>query len=227
VYGAVLRPTNSTLAGFTNFWFFDSAGSGVIGRSVQFGPTNTVYEKRYSGSLVFSRYDTNAQSSAVLSASAYSGTLGGVFVDSTHKLAAGVDFIGSSTAPLAPDAVALYDITDPSTPMLLGHTNFPVNKQGNANFISQTIISGYRVYALDANNGLMAFYLNPPANSMILSIAPSGSDVILSWGNADAVLQSRDVVNSGTWNDLTLPGQTSSTQPANTASKFYRLILRR
>ncbi len=45
-YGAVLSPTNSAMTWFTNAWFFDSSGAGSLGRSVQFGPTNTVYEKR-------------------------------------------------------------------------------------------------------------------------------------------------------------------------------------
>lgn len=40
------KPLDATLNAFTNYCFFDSSGGGSIGRSVQFGATNTVYEKR-------------------------------------------------------------------------------------------------------------------------------------------------------------------------------------
>src|SRR2546426_12116809 len=55
-YGAVLKPKDASLNSFTNLWFFDVAGGGSIGRSVQFGQTNTVYEKRKGSVLVYSRY---------------------------------------------------------------------------------------------------------------------------------------------------------------------------
>src|SRR5262249_18416649 len=145
--------------------------------SIQFGPTNTVLEKRKGSPLAFSSYDTNAQSSAVILQVDSSTTLGGVAVDLAHKLTAGVDFVGSTTAPQKPDAVALYDISDPTTPMLLNRYNFPSNQVANANVICQTIIAGNRVFALDANNGLMAFTIQGPQ----LSVTPSGTVLVESW----------------------------------------------
>jgi hypothetical protein len=226
-YGAVLKPTDATMASFTNFWFFDVAGGGSIGRSIQFGPTNSVFEKRKGAPLVYSSYNLAGQSATALLSIDSSTTLGGVAVDTAHNLAAGVDFVGSTTAPLKPDAVALYDITDPTTPMLLQRYNFPVNEVANANVICQTIIVGSKVYSLDANNGLIAFYINPPVNSMILHITPAGANVNLSWGNPLAILQRTSSLNSSTWADLTTAGQTNSVQPASGAGQFYRLIQRR
>ena len=226
-YGALLSPTNAITSGFTNLSFFSSAGAGSIGRSVQFGPTNTVFQKRKGAAAFFSSYNTNSQSSAVLSAVDSSSTLGGAAVDLVHSLAIGVDFVGTTTSPQKSDAVALYDISDPATPLLLNRYNFPINQVPNNNFICQTIIAGSRVFSLDANNGLMAFYINPSVNSMRLSIAPSGANVNLSWGNPEAILQGTPTLNPSTWTDLTMLGQTNSVQPATGPNQFYRLIVRR
>jgi hypothetical protein len=224
-YAAVLKPTDATMTTFSNYWFFSSAGGGSIGRSVQFGTNNSVLQKRKATSLVFSSYLlTNQTSSAFLTIDS-SVTLGGVFVDRTHNLAAGVDFVGSGSSP---DAVALYDISDPSSPMFIAHYNFPVNEVANANVICETIISGNRVFSLDANNGLMAFTITPPANSgMLLHIAQAdATHVSLSWNNSAAVLQGTTNLPA-IWTDLTAPGLTNSVQLMNNNGiKFYRLIQR-
>jgi len=224
-YAAVLRPSDGTLSTFTNFWFNDSSGSGSIGRSIQFGTNNTVFEKRKGGSLFLSAYNTNAPTSSVVMSVDSSGTLGGVAVDLSKKLAAGVDFVGASTSPAKPDAVSAYDISDPATPMLLNRVNFPNNQVANANFICQTIIAGNRIYALDANNGLMAFNIIPPVNSLTLTITPAGSNVNLSWGSSQAILQGSPSLTSPTWTDLTSLGATNSVQPATGTNTFYRLRL--
>jgi len=223
-FGAVLRPTDSTMAQFTNFWFFDAAGGGSIGRSLQFGTNNTVFEKRKGGSLIYSSYNTNIQTSSSIFSVDSSTTLGGVAVDSAHNIVAGVDFVGSATKP---DAVALYDISVPSTPMLIKRYNFPINEVANNNFICQTVIAGAKVYSLDANNGLVSFYITPPVNSMILHAAPDGANVNLSWGNPAAILQGTTSLNPSVWVDLSTAGQTNSIQPATGGSQFYRLIQRR
>lgn len=225
-YGAVLKPTSSSMTHFTSYFFNDSGGAGYIGRSIQSGPTNTVFEKRKAGLLVLSAYNTNDQTSAILNVGGFSTTLGGVFVDTAHHLAAGVDFVGSAVSHI-PDAVSLYDVSDLSSPMFLAQYNFPSNQVANANFISQTIIAGWKVFALDGNNGMMAFYINPPVNSMILSIARSGTNVDLSWGNSGAVLQGTTNLSPPAWTDLMTPGQTNSVQPAAGETQFYRLVQRR
>ncbi len=152
-----------------------------------------------------------------------SASLGGVALDSAHNLAIGVDFVGSPSA--TPDAVALYDITDPSSPMLVKRYNFSVNEVANANVICQTIVSGNRAWALDANNGIMFLTIVPPANSMKLSIAPQGSNVKLSWGNSQAILQSSPSLSPQVWTDIAGPGVTNSVQSA-TSGAVYRLIQR-
>lgn len=227
IYAAVIRPVDGSLTAFTNSWFYDSAGGGSIGRSLQFGTNNTALEKRKGAALVFSSYNlTNQTSSSFLSVDS-TVTLGGVFVDTAHNLLAGVDFVGSATAPLKPDALALYDISDPSSPMFIARYNFPVNQVGNANVICQTVIAGSKIFALDANNGLVAFYINPPANSLVLKIAHSGANVNLSWSNPTAILQGTPGLSPAAWTDLTTLGQTNSVQPVINGIQLYRLVVRR
>jgi hypothetical protein len=182
-YGAVLKPIDASLNSFTNYWFLDSASGGSIGRSVQFATGSQVYEKRKGSSLVLSSYDTNLNTTAILSQSSSSLTLGGVFVDMAHNLAIGVDFVGSSTAS---DAVSIYDISDPNTPMFVKRYNFGVLQQANANVLCQTIVSGNHGWALDANNGLLAFTIVPPINTVnysITSVSNSGANVTLTWAS--------------------------------------------
>jgi hypothetical protein len=223
-YGAVLHPTNSSMLGFTNFFFPDNAGGGSIGRSVQFGPTNTVFEKRKGAALYLSGYVLSNQTDSVIQTVDSSTTLGGVAVDTLHNLAMGVDFIGSATKP---DAVALYDISVPSAPMLIADYSFPSNQVANANVICQTIVASNYVYSLDANNGLIKFVINPPVNSMILHLANSPPNINLSWGNQFAILQGATTLSPPNWTDLTTPPMTNSVQSAAGANKFYRLIQRR
>jgi len=226
-FGAVLKPTDSTMTVFTNYPFGDNAGGGSIGRSIQFGATNSVYEKRKGAGLFYSSYTLTNQSDVLLSTIDSSPTLGGVAVDEAHKLMIGVDFIGNPNSK--PDAVALYDISDPATPMLVSEYNFPANQIANANVICQTIVVSNRVYSLDANNGLVAFNINPPVNSlpMMLNITRSGSNVILSWANPVAVLQQAGTLTQPIpWTDISTIGQTSVTNDASSGINFYRLIRR-
>jgi hypothetical protein len=225
-YGAVLKPTDASLNSFTNFWFIDAAGGGSIGRSIQFGPTNTVLEKRKGSPLVFSSYDTNSQGSTLILQVDSSTTLGGVAVDLAHRLTAGVDFVGSTTAPQKPDAVALYDITDPTTPMLIKRYNFPANQVANANVICQTIIAGNRVFALDANNGFMAFTIVGPQ----LSLTTSGSNLVESWTTnlGPFTLQATpSLASPSVWTNVGTGSVSGSryvvTNPPAGGSLFYRL----
>jgi hypothetical protein len=222
-HGAVLKPSDATLNAFTNAWYPDSGG-GSIGRSIQFGLTNSVYEKRKGSTLVLLNYDTANQTSSGIQSSDFSASLGGVFVDTNHKLAVGVDFVGATAGS---DAVALYDLTDPISPMFIKRYSFAAPFVPNANFLCHTIVSGNRVYSLDGNNGLMAFFINPPVNSMNLNIQPSGANVNLSWGNSEAILQSSPSVSPTSWTDIAGPGVTNSVQSATSANVFYRLIQRR
>src|ERR1043166_6858670 len=225
--GAVLKPTDATLNTFTNYWFTDVAGGGSIGRSVEFGTSNTVFEKRKGTILVKSSYDLVSNAALAILSTPSSDTLGGVWVDTQHNIMAGVDFIGNNAGP---DAVALYDITEPGLPMLLTRLNFqPSPNVANANVICTTIIAGSRGWSLDANNGLVAFNINGPT----LSIVQDGSKAILSWGLfAGYTLQATPSLTAPvTWTNVAPPaaiftvnGKYTVTNSISGAGLYYRLV---
>src|ERR1043165_7809263 len=225
--GAVLKPTDATLNTFTNYWFTDVAGGGSSGRSVEVGTSNTVFEKRKGTILVKSSYDLVSNAALAILSTPPSDTLGGVWVDTQHNIMAGVDFIGNNAGP---DAVALYDITEPGSPMLLTRLNFqPSPNVANANVICTTILAGSRGWSLDANNGLVAFNINGPT----LSIVQDGSKAILSWGLfAGYTLQATPSLTAPvTWTNVAPPaaiftvnGKYTVTNSISGAGLYYRLV---
>ncbi len=225
-FGAVLKPTDTTVTNFTNSFFADAAGGGSIGRSIQFGTNNTVYEKRRGAPLYYSVYNVTNQTTSLLFGTDFSATLGGGAVDTAHALFAGVDFVGNATS--RPDTVTLYDISDPTTPMLISQYPFPSNQVANANSICQTVVVSNRVYSLDANNGLVAFNIVPPVGApLVLTISRAGSTVTLSWTDSSAVLQGTpSLTPTIVWTDITTVGQTTAVESAASGNKFYRLIKR-
>jgi hypothetical protein len=84
---AVLTPTDSTMSSFSNHPLTSTTGGGSIGRSIQFEASKTNYwQKRKGTGLVFSSYNTNAQSSALLANfTGFPLTFGGAAVDSSRN----------------------------------------------------------------------------------------------------------------------------------------------
>jgi hypothetical protein len=139
----------------------------------------------------------------------------------------GVEFVGTTGS--TPDAVGLYDIADPLTPILIKRYNFAANQSANANFICKTIIAGNKVFSFDGNNGLMAFTINGPA----LTATPAGPKVVISWGLfTNYTLQATpSLAQPITWTNVAPPapinivnGRNTVTNPASAPSLFYRLI---
>jgi hypothetical protein len=227
---AVLTPTDASLNTFVSKGFFRGYANMRIGRSIQFSGTNTLWQKSRGDRLELSSYDLDAGTSVALTNySDWPATLGGIALDFDRNLGVAVDFNGVANA--TPDTVKLYEISDLSLPMLIATYNFPTNKQVNANLISQCVFAGDRVFALNANNGLVAFDLVPPAPARPqLNIALSGGQVVLSWGSTHAgfTLQASPVVSPVNWTNAgtgTLVGdEYQVTEPASAASKFYQLI---
>jgi hypothetical protein len=225
---SILVPTDATLTTFTNFMFAQSYGPGPIGRSLQFGSTNSFWQKRKGLALTLSAYNTNSQTSTVLASyTKFAAALGGFTQDFTRHLGVGVEFSATTNAP---DMVDLYETSDLNTPLLIARYNFPTNQQGNGNFLSQCVFADNRVYALDANNGIVAFNLVPPPTPQ-LSIVSSGASAVITWPTnfTGYTLESTPalVAGSNVWTAVgtgTLVGtQYAVTNSASGTSKFYRL----
>lgn len=126
-----------------------------------------------------------------------------------------------------PDAVEVYDVSDPSrAPILLDSGLFTSDNPHTVGYGNVYVI-GSRVYALNPNNGLIAFEVatsTPPS----VAISQSGADVRLAW---PADLDNYELVSSPslvapTWTvvpHLTVGNENVATQPATGNSMFYRL----
>ncbi len=228
-----LTPTDGTLSSFAPVYaVLDlSVPFTPIGRSLQFGANgeNTVWQKHKGAALVNLTFDPTATSAGnVVSTSAgFSSTLGGVAIDFTRNLAAGVDFNGNASTP---DSVALYDISDASAPLFINRYNFPANQFANANFISQVIISGNYLFAIDGNNGLMAFTIASGPASPPTILSQSGNIRIVEGQNTSMSVSSPDGTGYQ-WlrNSSNIAGATSSlysiTNAQISASGIYTAVV--
>jgi hypothetical protein len=148
-------------------------------------------------------------------------------LDFSRSLLAGLAIAGVSNN--APDTVALYDISDLSAPLLIATYNFPSNAMPNKNGVGQVIFAGNRVYALDGNNGIVAFDIVPPALPPQLDILLSGANVVISWPTSASggTLKATPTLTSPTWTNVgtgTVVGTNYFvTNSAAPSSLFYRL----
>jgi hypothetical protein len=105
-----------------------------------------------------------------------------------------------------------------------------VNHQGNTFSFGRVVIAGDRIYALNANNGVLALGIAPVTPvPPSLSITKSGSDVIISWStNASGyTLEATPVLASpSTWTNVgaaTIVGDQYVVTNAAAGTLFYRL----
>jgi hypothetical protein len=231
--GAIFKPFDETMSSFLPSLFAQTYGSGTIGRSLQFGPTNTFWQKRNGARLQLSSYDLTMETSTPLTNyNNFPGTLGPVAVDQARSLVAGINFSAAPNAPATvPDTLDLYDVSDFNNPLIIAKYNFPANKRPNGNAIGQVVFAGNRVFAVDGNNGIVAFTIVPPGGtSPTLTITRSSSNVVLSWP-ASATgfgLQKTTSLSGGSWQNVTtavvpMGDQNTVTESASTGPAFYRL----
>jgi hypothetical protein len=179
-FAALLKPTDSSLTSFTNAYFAESTPSSPIGRSLQFGLTNTVWQKRSGKDIQLYSYNLATQVGTLLSTyTALPSSIGPVGLDLSRSLLAGLNI--ASVSNNTPDTLALYDVSDFAAAQLIATYNFPSNAMPNKNLVGQVIFAGNRVFALDGNNGVAAFTIIAPAGRPELSVSLSGSHVLLAW----------------------------------------------
>lgn len=199
------------------------------------GPgTNTFWAKNNGGQLYLIQYDVNAATGAVLHAYATNvvpATLRNISSDADAKFLAGLVTETSAT-------VRLYDITDVNGgPVLRDQEVFAtLNPQLTLGGTGATAIGGGYVFALDSNNGLKAFLINPnfvpPVTAFsITSLTPAGNSIVLSWPSVMGQvfqIEARDALPGGTWTALgsstTATGSTTAfTNTITGDSRFYRV----
>jgi gamma-glutamyltranspeptidase/glutathione hydrolase len=189
---AILYPTNAFMTNFTARWFITTNYSTTVGRSLEFdqtnnamwqkGPDRTLSKATFNPSI--SLGGTRISSTNVLALTNFPVGLMGVGLDLTRNLAAGVFSNSTSTA----DTLNLYDISNPSSPLLIWATNFPISPRvANGNQISQTFFKNDLVFTIDANNGIMVSRIQTPTPIIRLTNVkklPNGS-FQFGYANAD------------------------------------------
>ncbi|MEW6156518.1 MAG: immunoglobulin domain-containing protein, partial [Verrucomicrobiota bacterium] len=165
---AILTPTDATMSAFISRYFLQDTADPFgtsIGRSIEFGEGNTVWQKRKAAALIQSSFDFNANPNISPKLAAHTGfpaSLGQVALDRSRNLLAGINYATSTSVP---DTLDLYEVSDLSDPLLVGSYRFPVNHINNNNFIGRVLFAGDRVYALNGNNGMVAFRIVAGASS--------------------------------------------------------------
>ena len=189
------------------------ASPGDFGLGFAFGAGDTLYSKNINGPLRHVQLDFNAITGMVLTSLAVYPNMGPIGVDPVNKLLAGI-----STE--TPDNLRLLDLSPPAGPPFNLDTEFFPTDNPNPNHTGSVTFGGGRVYALDSNNGLIALTLNLACVPINLSLARSGSDIVLSWGRGDYRLQGATTL--GNWGDIST--SSPATNSVSSGITYYRLI---
>ena len=168
-YIFVLQPNGSMSSFAGKVYALDQVNnppfSSSIGHTLQFDPSGTAFWfKHYGQDLAKNSYNpSNPNGSPATFLASYNGfpaTAGPATQLFSKKLLASLDFTG--VAGSSPDQLELYDFSNPSGPVLVASNQFPAAAVANVNRIGQIIMTTNYVFAIDANNGLLAMQLVIP-----------------------------------------------------------------
>ncbi|MDB6056881.1 MAG: Immunoglobulin I-set domain protein [Verrucomicrobiales bacterium] len=173
----ILTPTESTLTSWTGKYFAEDTTNNpsfnsTIGHSLQFDSTGTnFWQKHYGQALAKNSYNPSSANGTsakwVTNYSAWPASQGPVAYLVQSNLVAGINFNGTTGS--SPDTLELYSVTNFNAPTLLCSATFPASAVANVNRIGQVIITTNYVFAMDANNGLLAFRLTGPTAPSFVS----------------------------------------------------------
>jgi hypothetical protein len=176
--------------------------------------------------LNFNPISLVATTAQTFSASLFPPACGTFNLDPANSLLALVNLAQGS------DQLNLYDLLNSTNaPPLLASWTFPGTSDNNFG-LGAIAFGGNRLYALDTNNGLLAFKILFPGGTTNLSAARSGvGKVSLSWpaGARGFFLEKRSSLGaSGSWQSVLDPVTVTATQLVVTQSigsgaAFYRL----
>jgi hypothetical protein len=203
------------------------ATDGNFGLGVAFSAGDTFWGKASGASLRKVGFDLAAGTATSLAdyANDFPGAVGPVGALPSENLLAGVCLD-------TPDNVQLYDVSDPQVaPVLLQQEVFPTDNP-NLNGTGAVAFGGGRLFALDSNNGIVAFRLTRPATPPMLSqpVLLAGNQVRLSLtADIGRTYVLRSSANLRDW--TTVATQTADASPLQiTAStdgapyQFYRVF---
>ncbi|HVV01241.1 MAG TPA: immunoglobulin domain-containing protein, partial [Verrucomicrobiae bacterium] len=142
----------------------DPSLNSSIGHSLDFDPFGSAFWFKHYGQALTKNscnpFSPDGSPSSFLAAYDFPATLGPASQLYSRNLLAGLNFSGVPGS--TPDQLELYDFSTPSNPVLIASNRFPASAIANVNRIGQIIMTPNYVFAIDANNGLLAMRLTPP-----------------------------------------------------------------
>jgi hypothetical protein len=225
---AILKPTDATLSTFTSQFFFleNTNGGNGFGRTLQFSAGNTFWQKRQNRALVRSSFDLTDGSFIAPVVETYTNfpsTLAVVSIDESRNLMGAVNLLGVNGA--SPDQVDLYDISDLSNPVLLSRFPFPENRRNINGPFAPVVFGGNKMFALEGQNGIVAFRLEIGATPPTIRISRNGGNIILTWEGSGFVLEGKNDLSSPTWENISYTAGSPNTAiiAASESAKFFRV----
>lgn len=222
---AVLTTTEGTF--FTSTLITtDDATDGNFGLGVVFGEGDSFWGKATGASLRHVEFDLAAGTGTTLhdfATTNFQGAWGPIGVELTEKLLGAVSLD-------TPDNFQLYDLSDLSQPPVMVHQELFPTDNANLNGTGQVDFGGGRVYAMDSNNGIVAYELKKPVVPPTLSGAKmlaAGQFSFTLTGSVGATYVIESSTDLGTWTEVATQTLTATTwtftAPAGGAPyKFYR-----
>jgi hypothetical protein len=220
--------TTSNGTNFTAQTLTTDTSATQIGAGLAFGAGNSFWGSTNGlppAQLKFDPVSLVATTAQAFSASVVAPTCGALNLDPANSLLAAVNIADGA------DQLNLYDLSNPATsPFLLASWTFP-GASDNSFGLGAIAFGGNRLYALDTNNGLLAFKMIFPGGATALNAVRMGSDVVLSWPASARgfFLKKRPSFSGGSsWQSVfdavtVTPTQLVVTQMALSGASFYRL----
>ena len=164
---SVFRPTDESMATFVPTPLTSDAGVGALGYGLTFGAGDTFWGTAgasTNSSLYHMQFDLVAGTATkihTLTSAKIPNTITPILCMPASNLLTGITMVPG------PDVIRLYDISDPSSPVLLDRKPFATANTNLTYSGALALGTNGVLYALDADNGIMAFALtNVPSNPL-------------------------------------------------------------
>ena len=146
--------------------------AGALG--VAFGAGDTIWTKLNGQPLRHVSFDPATGAGTLLREYSIMNNIAPIDVNADSNLLAGINIV----RPTGVDDLLLYDIRDlTQDPALVDTEPFPGDAD-NANYVGSVDLHGDLVFALDTNNGLMAFRVIPTVNPPTFATQPPSPTVL-------------------------------------------------
>lgn len=162
---ALFTPNDSSLAAFSPRTLTTDVNRGALGYGLTFGAGDTFFGTsgaQDNGPLLRLQFNAVAGTATTLNSYPspdFPGTISPILFMPSSNLLAGITMVSGA------DVVRLYDVSNPAVPVLLDRKSFVTTNNNNVFGGSLALGTNGVLYALDSDNGIMAFTLTNAASN--------------------------------------------------------------